>query len=117
MFSDHLQIIDNAPIKKMLLIAAGLLVVCQLVAMALVAEGQVEKAHVRDASQASFQAAMASCVASNRGMDLKDCKRLLPMAPALMNAGQSTAQLPSQPGTGSGLDSQDTSLVTFANRY
>ena len=117
MFSDHLQIIDNAPAKKMFFIAAGLVFVCQLVAMALVAEGQVEKAHVREANQASFQAAMASCVANTRGVDLKDCAGLVPPSSVQATAGQSTGQSPGKSGVSSGLDSQGFTLVTLANRY
>lgn len=106
MFSDHLQIIDNAPAKKMFFIAAGLVLVCQLVAMALVADGQVEKAHVREASQASFQAAMASCVANTRGIDMKDCTRLVPPGAVQASKSESAAT-----------DSQGFTLVTLANRY
>ena len=117
MFSDHLQIIDNAPAKKMLFVAAGLVVMCQLVAMALVAEGQVEKAHVRETSQASFQAAMASCIESSRGIDLKDCARLVQPNAVQASAGQSTGLLPAKTAPGSGADSQGLALVTLVNRY
>ncbi len=113
MFSDHLQIIDNAPAKKMFLFAAGLVLVCQLVAMVLVAEGQVEKAHAREASQASFQAAMASCIENSRGIELKDCTRLIPPGSAQAIAGP----LPGKAGSGAGIDSQGLAFVTFANRY
>ncbi len=117
MFSDHLQIIDNAPAKKMLFVAAGLVLVCQLVAMALVAEGQVEKAHVREASQASFQAAMASCIESSRGIDLNDCARLVPPNAVQASASQSTGLLPAKTGPGSGADSQGLAFVTLVNSY
>lgn len=117
MFSDHLQIIDNAPPKKMLFAAAGLLVVCQLVALALVAEGQVEKAHVRDANQASFQAAMALCIESSRGIDLKDCARLVPPNSVQASSSQSTGQLLSTTGSGLSAAPQGLTLVTLANRY
>ena len=113
MFSDHLNIIDKTPNKKLFLVAAGLVLVCQLVAMALVAGGQVEKAQLRQASQASFQTAMASCVANNRGMDLKDCARLLSPGSTQANADQ----LAGKTGTSSGMDSQGFTLVNLANRY
>lgn len=73
MFSDHLQKIDQAPRKTLLLVAAGLVIVCQLVAMALVAGEQVQKAQMRGDSDASRQAAVASCVEVSRGVAVKDC--------------------------------------------
>lgn len=76
MFSDHLRKIDEAPHKSLLLVAAGLVIACQLIAMALVAGEQVEKAQMRGNSQASRDVAMASCVESSRGVAVKDCFRL-----------------------------------------
>jgi hypothetical protein len=76
MFSDHLRKIDEAPHKTLLLVAAGLVMVCQLVAMALVAGEQVQKAQMRGDSQASRQVAVASCVETSRGVAVKDCFRL-----------------------------------------
>jgi hypothetical protein len=78
MFSDHLEIVDKLPTKKMFLVAAVLVLVCQLAAMVLVADGQVEKAQSRQASRASFQAALATCFEHSRGADLKTCSRLVP---------------------------------------
>lgn len=75
MFSDHLRKVDEAPTRTLLLIAAGLVIVCQLVAMVLVADGQVEKAQMREASQASARAATAWCVESSRGAALRQCDR------------------------------------------
>ena len=77
MFSDHFETIDKLPAKKMFLAAAILVLVCQLIAMVLVAGGQVEKAQFRQASHASFQSAYASCIENNRGVALKDCARLV----------------------------------------
>lgn len=76
MFSDHLRKIDEAPHKMLLLVAAGLVMVCQLVAMALVAGEQVQKAQMRGDSQTSRQVAVASCVESSRGVAVKECFRL-----------------------------------------
>lgn len=73
MFSDHLQKIDHTSGKTLLLIAGGLVIVCQLVAMVLVAQGQVEKAHAREASQASQRKATAWCVETSRGTELRGC--------------------------------------------
>lgn len=75
MFSDQLRKIDEAPPKILLLVAAGLVMACQLVAMALVAGEQVQKAQMRGDSQASRQMAVASCVESSRGVAVKDCFR------------------------------------------
>ena len=73
MFSDHLQKIDQAPRKTLLLVAAGLVIACQLVAMALVAGEQVQKAQMRGDSDASRQAAVTSCLEVSRGVAVKDC--------------------------------------------
>ena len=81
MFSDHLRAINDAPAKPLLLIAAGLVIACQLAAMVVVADGQVEKAQLREASQASARAAIAWCVESTRGADLKECEG----APSLLS--------------------------------
>ena len=75
MSSDFLRIIDEAPTKTLLLIAAGLVIACQLVAMVMVAGGQVEKAQLREATQASARAATVWCVESSTGAALKDCGR------------------------------------------
>lgn len=76
MFSDHLRKIDEAPHKSLLLVAAGLVIACQLVAMAWVAGEQVQKAQTRGNSQASRDVAVASCVESSRGVAVKDCFQL-----------------------------------------
>ena len=76
MFSDHLRKIDDSPAKALLLITAGLVIVCQLVALVLVADGQVEKAQLREASQASARAATAWCLESSRGAALRECGRM-----------------------------------------
>ena len=73
MFSNHVRKIDQAPHKTLLLLAAGLVIVCQLVAMALVAGEQVQKAQMRSESHASQQAVVASCVEVSRGVAINDC--------------------------------------------
>lgn len=73
MFSDHLQKVDQVPQKTLWLAASGLVIVCQLVAMALVAGEQVQKAQVRDDIDASRQAAVASCVETSRAEAVKGC--------------------------------------------
>lgn len=78
MFSDHFQPIDKLPAKKVFLVAAALVFACQLVALVLVADGQVEKAQSRQAGQVSFQSAVAACVENSHGAALKNCARLVP---------------------------------------
>ena len=73
MFSDHLQKVDQVPQTTRWLAASGLVIVCQLVAMALVAGEQVQKAQIRDNSDASRQAAVTSCVETSRGEAVKSC--------------------------------------------
>ena len=73
MFSDHLQKIDRASGKTLLLIAGGLVIVCQLIALVLVAQGQVEKAHAREVSQASQRTATAWCVETSLGAEIRGC--------------------------------------------
>lgn len=73
MFSDHLPKIDPTSGKTLLLIAGGLVIVCQLVAMVLVSQGQVEKAKVREATQASQRIATAWCLETSRGAELRGC--------------------------------------------
>ena len=53
MFSDHLPKIVESPAKTLMFVAAGLGIVGQLVALVMLADGQVEKAQLRDASQAT----------------------------------------------------------------
>ena len=78
MFSDHLRKVGEFPVKPVLFAAAGLAIVCQLVAMVMVVSAQVEKAQMRDASHASARAAMAGCIESSRGAALRDCERTSP---------------------------------------
>ena len=73
MFSDHLRKVDQAPHKTLLLVACGLVIACQLVAMALLAGEQVQKAQMRSDSDVSRQAAVASCVEVSRGVAVKNC--------------------------------------------
>jgi hypothetical protein len=104
MFSDHLHKIDDAPAKTLLLVAAGLVIVCQLVAMVMVADAQVEKAQLREASQASARAATAWCVQSSHGAALRQCDRPSTSDNVRVtdNSGNSTLQ--------------DVTLVTLGNR-
>jgi hypothetical protein len=104
MFSDHLRKIDDAPTKTLLLVAAGLVIFCQLVAMVMVADAQVEKAQLREASQASARAATAWCVESSQGAALRQCDR------------PSTSDNARVTDTSGNQTPQDVTLVTLGNR-
>ena len=90
MFSDHLRVTDPDPVRPLLVIAALLVIVCQLLAMVLVAGGQVKKAELRDASQASARSASIGCMQSSRGAALKDCDRTSLIFSPEASAGQAT---------------------------
>lgn len=77
MFSDYIKKIDEIPYKALLGVAAGLVFLCQLVAMALVVDGQVQRAQVRDAHYSSAKSAIADCVAGQSGAALGNCIRQL----------------------------------------
>ncbi|MBC7610779.1 MAG: hypothetical protein H7228_14610 [Polaromonas sp.] len=73
MFSEYMRKIDRTSGRNLLFIAAALVIVCQLVAMALVADGQVKKAEIRE-SQLSFQrVAMARCFEVKSRFDRDSC--------------------------------------------
>ena len=105
MFSDHLRAIDHAPAKTLLFIAAGLVIVCQLVAMVLVSSAQVEKAELREASYASARAASIGCMQISQGVALKDCDR----APITV--------LPESGAGQAGTVPQGIALITSIDRY
>ncbi len=67
MFSDHLQKIDKVPYKSLMVVAAGLVFLCQLLAMVLVVDHQVEKAQIRDARYGAVQMAIADCSENHSG--------------------------------------------------
>ena len=73
MFSDHLPKIDEVPSKMLFLVAAGLVILCQLAAMALVVDGQVNLAQVRDALRVSERTAINQCMESRLGAARHNC--------------------------------------------
>lgn len=73
MFSDHLPKIDQTSSKALFAVAAGLIILCQLVAMAFVVDGQVKKAHARNALHASERMAVAYCIESSTGVARNTC--------------------------------------------
>ena len=75
MFSDHLQKMNHFPRINLLVAAAALVMVCQLVALALVADHQVKQANVRDLQRAAQQVAMADCVERSTGATRHGCIR------------------------------------------
>ena len=109
MFSAQLKPIDKMSDNKMLLLAAGLVLVCLLIAMAMVAGGQVQKAELRQLSQANFQSAFANCLQSRQGSALRDCARLASSSTDVQDAVPQAAS--------DGLSAPGISLVTLSNRY
>lgn len=103
MFSDHLPKMNEVPTRILLLAAAGVVVVCQLAAMVTIVGGQVEKAHLRDVSQASARAATVWCIESSRGAALRDCDR---------TSSPFSAQIAADQGD---TTSRDTGFVTISN--
>ncbi|MES2943967.1 MAG: hypothetical protein V4772_13960 [Pseudomonadota bacterium] len=73
MFSDHLRKLDQVSNNKLFLAAGLLVIVCQLVAMAMVAGGQVEKAQLRDSRLAVERTALASCMETSVGAGRHGC--------------------------------------------
>ena len=61
MLSQTLKKIDKVSNKTMFTVAACLVIVCQLVAMALVVNGQVERAESRDSAAGPERLAAARC--------------------------------------------------------
>lgn len=73
MFSERLKKLDELPAKAWFGVAAILVFVCQLVAMALVVDGQVQRAQARHAHRAVQQDAAADCLATQYGAGLSRC--------------------------------------------
>lgn len=73
MFSDHMPKIEEMPYKKLLLIAAGLVILCQLAAMAFVAESQMAKAKERDSQRRAELTAISECMETSAGAARSQC--------------------------------------------
>lgn len=73
MFSDHMPKIEEMPYKKLLLIAAGLVILCQLAAMAFVAESQVAKAKEREDQRRAELTAISQCMETSAGAARSQC--------------------------------------------
>lgn len=94
MFSDHLQKIDKLPYKALLIVAAGLVFLCQLLAMVLVVDGQVEKAQIRDAHYSSAQMVIADCSENYSGPARSRCIEQMRSEIASSSAGEGEADAP-----------------------
>lgn len=73
MFSEHLRKFDELPYKTLLAVAAGLVIVCQLAAMAFVADAQVAKAKLRDDQRRAELTAIAHCMETRAGSARNSC--------------------------------------------
>lgn len=73
MFSDHLPKIDRVSGRSLFLMAGGLVIVCQLAAMVLVAGEQVKKAELRDAQHSQQRAAIAKCFEGTTRAARQEC--------------------------------------------
>jgi hypothetical protein len=95
MFSDHLRKFDEMPYKTLLLVAAGLVILCQLAAMAFVADAQVAKAKVRDDQRRAEFMAIAQCMETRAGAARHSCiQQARVVATALPPAAESAPKAP-----------------------
>ena len=73
MFSDHLPKIDPTARHNLFVIAAALVMVCQLVAMVVVADGQVKKAEIRESQMQSQRLVVSQCLENTKGAASSSC--------------------------------------------
>jgi hypothetical protein len=99
MFSDHLPKIDELPNRMLFLVAAVLVILCQLVAMAMVVGGQVDTAQLRDASRAFERNAINQCLESNLTATRHSCMEQTNVADAYAHNRQSTQALANTGGS------------------
>lgn len=74
MFLKWINKIVGAPLSSALFALALAEIGGQLYAMGTLAQGQVQKAQLRDSQQVSANIALASCVQSSRGAALNNCR-------------------------------------------
>ncbi|MEO5659515.1 MAG: hypothetical protein ABIQ90_06920 [Polaromonas sp.] len=72
MFSDDLKKVGAMPYKTLFAVAAGLIFICQIVAMVLVVDRQVERSSVRTAQRSTEQMAIADCSEKYPGAAARD---------------------------------------------
>lgn len=73
MFSVHLRKFDELPYKTLLMVAAGLVILCQLAALAVVADSQVAKARLRDEQRRAELVVIAHCMETSAGAARHSC--------------------------------------------
>lgn len=73
MLSEYLQNFHQIPRRAMLWAAAGLVLLCQLVAVAFVADEQVAKARIRDYQRSIEMQAIAQCIEARAGTARHRC--------------------------------------------
>ncbi|MFS2035302.1 hypothetical protein ACEN8I_14875 [Polaromonas sp. CT11-55] len=73
MFSVHLRKFDELPYKTLLMVAAGLVILCQLAAMVFVADSQVAKAKMRDDQRRAELLAISQCMETRAGAARQNC--------------------------------------------
>ncbi len=94
MFSDHLQKLDRISGRSLFLMAGGLVIACQLVAMVMVADEQVRKAELRDSQLSSQRAAIARCFEGNTRAERQSCMlQVRNMTPAEPQVAANTGSL------------------------
>ena len=75
MFSDHLQKVTRFSQLGLVMLAGGLVFVCQLLAMAMVADKPFQNTGVRDLQQVAPQVALADCIQHSTGPARHGCIR------------------------------------------
>lgn len=75
MFSDHLVPPTPSRTRQWLILGAAAVMVCQLGAMAMLADGQVNKANTRVALEVAERGLMAECVEKSSGATRYLCNR------------------------------------------
>ena len=73
MFSEHMLKIDRTGVRSLLLFVGALVIVCQLLAMAVLADGQVKKAELRESQLTAQRGAMVKCFETSTGFEGHGC--------------------------------------------
>lgn len=73
MFSGHRQKVDRSGSKNLFVIAGALVILGQVGAMAMLADGQVKKAELRESQMTLQRVALAQCFESNLGTARSSC--------------------------------------------
>lgn len=123
MFSDHMQKSSRFPQTGLLMLAGGLVIVCQLVAMAMVADRQVQRAGVRDLQRVTQQLALADCIQRSTGSTRHICIRQsqldssgyeLAVASPASEAGERTFSIKNVAIAGDGATNETADLMRVA---